>query len=108
MYIKINKKKIPIYKKETLKDKIVSFRFKLDEINYGIYFEKKRRINTYFYCQNVDIIMTNKENIITSIFINQQSEKRFKGKKRTYFIYVMPKNSCKDLHENEKLKILEK
>lgn len=90
MYLKINKVKIPIEIKTTFKDKLKSFRFRLTEIEEGLCFLKKRRINTYFYCQKVDLIMTDKNNKILNLFKNASSEKRYKGKKETYFIYVFP------------------
>lgn len=94
MYIKINKSKIPIEIKTTLKDKIKSFRFKLTKIDYGLCFPHKRRINTYFYCQNVDIIMTDKENKIIKMFSNQTSEKHIRGNRKVYYTYVLPTTIC--------------
>ena len=85
MYLKLKSKKIPIEIKTTLKEKIISFRFKLTDIDYGLCFPKKRRINTYFYCQKVDIVMTDKDNNIVKIFLNEASEKRFKGPKKNIF-----------------------
>lgn len=94
MYLKVKKTKIPIDIKTSLKDKIVSFRFKLSKIDRGICFIKKRRINTYFYCQNVDIIMTDRENKIIKMFINQLSERKFRGNRKVFYTYVLPANSC--------------
>lgn len=90
MYLKINKVKLPIEIKTSVKDKLKSFRFRLTDIEEGICFPKKRRINTYFYYQRVDLIMTDKDNKILTIFKNVPSERRYKGKKGTYFLYVFP------------------
>ena len=90
MYLKIKKVKIPIEIKISFKDKLKSFRFRLTEIEEGLCFPKKRRINTYFYYQRVDLIMTDKDNKILTIFKNVPSERRYKGKKGTYFTYVFP------------------
>ncbi len=90
MYLKINKVKIPIEIKTNFKDKIKSFRLKLSEIDSGLCFVKKRRINTYFYYQRVDIIATDKNNKILTIFKDAPTERRYKGKKGTYFLYVFP------------------
>ncbi|MBP3800202.1 MAG: hypothetical protein ILA19_04400, partial [Bacilli bacterium] len=62
MYLKIKKVKIPIEIKISFKDKLKSFRFRLTDIEEGLCFPKKRRINTYFYYQRVDLIMTDKDN----------------------------------------------
>lgn len=94
MYIKIKNRKIPIEIKTTLKEKIKSFRFKLTKIDYGLCFPKKRRINTYFYCQNVDIIMTDKKQKIIKMFPNQRSEKYIRGNKKVYYTYVLPTTIC--------------
>ena len=90
MYLKIKKVKIPIEIKTSFKDKLKSFRLKLSEIDNGLCFPKKRRINTYFYYQRVDLIMTDKDNKILNIFKNIPSERRYKGEKGTYFTYVFP------------------
>ena len=90
MYLKINKIKIPIEIKTSFKDKLKSFRFRLTDIDTGLCFPKKRRINTYFYYQRVDLIMTDEENNILNIFSNVSTERRYRGKKGTYFLYVFP------------------
>lgn len=90
MYLKINKSKIPIEIKTSFIDKVKSFRFKLTELEYALCFPKKRRINTYFYCQRFDIIMTDKDNIILNIFENTRTEERYKGNKKVFFTYVFP------------------
>ena len=106
MYLKLKSKKIPIEIKTTLKEKIISFRFKLTDIDYGLCFPKKRRINTYFYCQKVDIVMTDKDNNIVKIFLNEASEKRFKGPKKTYFTYVFKGNTLNDYKVLDHLNII--
>ena len=106
MYLKLKNKKIPIEIKTTLKEKIISFRFKLTDIDYGLCFPKKRRINTYFYCQKVDIVMTDKDNNIVKIFLNEASEKRFKGPKKTYFTYVFKGNTLNDYKVLDHLNII--
>lgn len=103
---KTKKQKIPIEIKTTLKEKIISFRFKLTDIDYGLCFPKKRRINTYFYCQKVDIVMTDKDNNIVKIFLNEASEKRFKGPKKTYFTYVFKGNTLNDYKVLDHLNII--
>ena len=103
---KTKKQKNPIEIKTTLKEKIISFRFKLTDIDYGLCFPKKRRINTYFYCQKVDIVMTDKDNNIVKIFLNEASEKRFKGPKKTYFTYVFKGNTLNDYKVLDHLNII--
>ena len=90
MYLKINKVKIPIEIKTSFKDKLKSFRFRLTEIDKGLCFIKKRRINTYFFYQRVDIIMADKNNKVLTIIKNAQTERKYKGNKETYFLYIFP------------------
>lgn len=90
MYLKINESKIPIEIKTSFMDKVKSFRFKISELEYALCFPKKRKINTYFYCQKFDIIMTDKDNVILNIFERTRTEERYKGKKKVYFTYVFP------------------
>ena len=105
MYLKINNKKIEIVECNSFSKKFKSFKFVLDKINYGILISNKRNINTYFFCQRVDICLTNKENIITNLYKNVKSEKLFlKLKKRN--VYYLPLDTVKYLKVGDKLKII--
>lgn len=100
MYIKVNNKKLEIKDCTTFKDRFKSLKFYLEELDFGIRMPKKKRISTYFFCQNVDICVTDKNNNIIGLFENVKSEKRrimFKA----YYIYYLPLGTCKYL-ENEK------
>ena len=90
MYLKINNSNIPIEIKTSFIDRVKSFRFKISDLEYALCFPKKRRINTYFYCQRFDMIMTDKNNVILNIFENTHTESRYKGKRKVYFTYVFP------------------
>lgn len=106
MYLKINKKKIEIQLVDEWVERIRSFRFKLDPIDYGLCFQNKRSIDTYFFCQPVDIIMTDKDNNIISIFKNIKSESRLKGNKNVYYTYIFPVGVSDYYEQDEKLKII--
>lgn len=105
MILKINKKKIPVSLLDCFSDKIKSFRFKLDPIEEGICFYRKKNINTYLFCQKVDIIFTDRNNKILSISRNTSSEKILFGKKGTFYIYLLKENSLEDLEEGDLLKV---
>ena len=94
MYIKIKKKKIEITECLTTLDKFKSLKFVLDPINYGIKIPKKKKYNTYFFCQRVDILVTDKEDKIIALFENIKSEKK-KRIKNAYNIYYLPLDTCK-------------
>lgn len=106
MVLKIEKKKIIINLLDTFPEKIKSFRFKLDPITEGICFYHKKNINTYFFCQKVDIIFADKNNKILKISPNTKSEKILFGKSKTFFIYILSANSCKKLAPGDLLKII--
>ena len=93
MYIKVKNKKIPIYLKTTFKEKFKSLKFKLEKIDFGICFIKKRIISTYFFCQPVDIIITDKNNKILKMFKGVSSERFYRGPKKSYFSYILPQNT---------------
>ena len=103
MYLKVGNKKINIVELNKFNEKFKSFKFYLDKIDYGIKI-KKKYYNTYFFCQRVDICVTDKDDIIINLFENKRSEKiRFflKGK----YVYYLPLDTVKYLKLNEKLQI---
>lgn len=103
MYLRVNNKKLEIKDLVTFKDKIKTLRFNLYTIDYGIR-KKTKLATTYFYCQNVDIIITNKEDVIIGIYEKVKPEKRiFKFKAK--YVYYLPLNTAKYLSKGEKLKI---
>ena len=102
MYIIVNNKKIKILEYTKLKDRFKSLKFILDKINYGIKLPKKHLINTYFFCQRVDICITDKNNTIIKLYENIKSEKK-KFLFKPHNIYYLPLNTCKYLKVGETL-----
>ena len=102
MYIKVKNKKIEIKELKTWKDRFKSLKFVLEPIDYGIKLPNKRWINTYFFCQRVDVCITNQDNIILELRSRIKSEKRrFLWKK--YNIYYLPLKTVENLTVGEKL-----
>ena len=100
MYINVSKKKIEIKELTTWKERFKSLKFVLEPIDYGIKIPKKKWISTYFFCQRVDICVTNQENQILELFSNIKSEKRrFLWKKQN--IYYLPLKTCEHLKIGE-------
>ena len=78
-----------------------SFKFYLEKIDYGIRI-KKKHYNTYFFCQKVDICVTDKNDNIIKLYQNVRSEKIkffFKAK----YIYYLPLGTVKYLQLNTKI-----
>ena len=103
MYLKVNNKKIEIIEPKTFKERFKSFKFYLEKIDYGIRL-KKKYYNTYWFCQRVDICITNKNNKIIKLYENRRSEKiRFFF--RAKYIYYLPLDTCKHLKVKDILNI---
>ena len=102
MYIKVNNKKIEIIEYNKFIDRFKSLKFILEPIDYGIKISNKKTISTYFFCQRVDICVTNKDNEIIGIFENVKSEKR-KIMFKAYNIYYLPLGTCKYLEKEKNL-----
>lgn len=107
MYLKINNKKIEIKECKTLKEKWKSLRFILVTIDYGIKIANQRIWSTYYFCQRVDILITDKEEKIIKKIENVKSEKR-KILWKKYNIYYLPLNTVKHLKIGDKLILTEK
>ena len=106
MYLRIGNNKIEVRDYVKFSDKIKSFRFYLEPIDFGIRY-KKKIASTYLFCQKVDIIFTDKNNVILDLYHNVPTEKRLFDFK-AYYIYYLPLGSCKNYDVGEKLKITEK
>lgn len=102
MYLKINMQKIEIKEYKKLIDRIKSLRFILDKIDYGIKIPNKRRANTYFFCQRVDICFTDKDDKIIYLYENVKTEKKIL-KLKAKNIYYLPLGTCKHLKIGQKL-----
>lgn len=108
MKVIIDKKHIKIHILTKKWDRIKGYTWKLEPITEGLCYPKKRYFSTYFYCQRVDIIMTDKNYEILYLYKNLKSEKRIFFKRKVYYTFVLPANSCNSLQRGDKLKIKEK
>lgn len=108
MYLKVKKKKIEIKELTRFWDRFKGLKFVLAPIDYGVKFPKKRFVSTDFLCQKIDIILTDKENIILYMYENFKSEKHIFPKRKVYNVYFLPLNTAKFLKIGEKLNIKEK
>lgn len=89
MELKINNKSIEIINISSVFDKFKGLKFVLEPIE-EIYRFKSKYANTYFLCQKVDIIMTDKEQNILFIYKKVKSEKIILPKKKVYYTYFLP------------------
>lgn len=107
MYLKIKNQKIEIIECSKFIDRFKSLKFVLEKIDYGLKFPNKKRINTTFFCQRVDLCFTDKDSNIIALYENVKSEKKF-HKRKAQDCYILPLNTAKQLKLNDKLNIKEK
>ena len=107
MYIKLNGKKINIRVLTNFKERFISYKFYLEPITEGLCFPKKRWFHTYFFCQKVDIVMTDKDNKILYMYPSLKSERKIYPKNGVYYTYVFPDRSTSKLKIGDKLKTSE-
>ena len=103
-----NNKKLKINTLTSFKDRIKGYRFYLYPIKEGLCYPKKKMINTYFVCQKLDIVVTDKENNILAIYPSIKTEKFIRPRLKAYYIYLLPEGSSKGLENYEKLRIMTK
>ena len=107
-YIILDKEKIEIKTLTKFKDRFKSFRFYLKDINYGLCFPKKKMLNTYFFCQHVDIIVADKENNVLAVYHDLKTEKFIRPRLKSYNIYVLKHDKAMKIKTGDKLKIVTK
>lgn len=107
MHVVINKKKIPVKEYQGFFNKLKSFMFRLSPITEGIRFSRCRSLHTYFFFQNIDVIMTDKEHNIIRLYPNFKSEKIIFPKRKVYYVYELPVGSINNLEVGNKLKVID-
>lgn len=106
MKLRVNKKDIKVSAINGFLGRFKCMKFVLEPLkNTGFLFEKRKFLSTYFFCQNVDVVMTDKDNIIKYMYPNLGSEKRIHYKRKVYNTYILPLNTCENLKIGEKLDI---
>lgn len=107
-YIKNGNKKIKFKTITKFTERLKGFRFYLYPIKEGLCYPKKKMINTYFVCQKLDIVVTNKNNEILAIYKSIRTEKFIRPRFKAYYIYLLPEHSTNGFKVNDTLKIITK
>jgi hypothetical protein len=108
MYIKINGKQLKLEERNSFKDKLISLKFNFNKLDYAIKFTNKKYINTVFFVQRVDIVLTDKDDKIIYLEEDVRSEKYYIHKKGTANVYLLPLGSVKYLAIGDIIKIYNK
>ena len=94
MKVKVGNKKLDVNLIYGFFQKFKSLKFVLTPIDEVYLFANCRHFNTYFFCQKVDIIMTDVNNQILYMYPKMKTEKRTGYKRKVHNTYVFPLNSC--------------
>ncbi len=108
MYLKVKNKKIEIQTLNTFWERFRSLKFVFEPLDYGICFIKKRFKNTYFFCQKVDVVLTDQNHTILYLYQGLNTEKILFPKKNVYYTYFLPLNTVKFLKLGEQLPLFQK
>lgn len=95
--------KIKIYEAKTFKQRLFGLMFKKN-IDYALLFRNCNSIHTFFMKENIDVVMTNKNNKVIFIKKNMKKNRIILPKKGVYNTYEFPANFIKNLKINDKLK----
>lgn len=106
MYIKVKNRKIILKEANTFWERLKGLKFILGPLEYGVRFPKKRRANTNFLFEKVDVILTDKDEKIIHMIEKLGTEKKVRRKKHVENIYFVPVGTVKDLKIDDKLELV--
>lgn len=104
MYIKINNVKYEIVEFSSRWEKFKSLKFVLEPLDKIIKM-KKKSLSTYFFCQRVDVIMTDADNKILYIYNSFRSEKFIFWKRKVSYTYLLPNGVASNFKVNDKFEV---
>lgn len=97
MYLILNKnKKIEILEYNNFSKKLLGLMFKKKKINYGIRLNKCNSIHTFFMFQNIDVVITDKNNVVLKKINNLPPNRIILPIKNGYYVYELPCNTSFD------------
>ena len=85
MYIKINDNKYALKYCNSFIDRLIGMMFKIKKNDLIYCFPKCNSIHTFFMFQNIDVIMTDKNNNILYIYQNLRPNRIVFPKKNVYY-----------------------
>ena len=91
MYLILNdNSKLEIKECKSFYKKLVGLMFKKKKINYGIRLNNCNSIHTFFMFQNIDIVITDKNNNVLKKIENLKPNKVVLPIKKGYYVYELP------------------
>lgn len=109
MYLKIDKKKkIKIIILKKFWERFKGLKFVFEKLDYGVKFPRKKKCNTNFLVQNIDIILTDKNEKIIYMQENVGTEVKIKRRRHVYNTYFLPLGTVKYFKVGDILEFIEK
>jgi len=94
MYLILNgKSRLEIKEYKSFYNKLVGLMFKKKKINYGIRLNNCNSIHTFFMFQNIDVVITDKNNNVLKKIQNLEPNKMVFPVKNGYYVYELPVNT---------------
>jgi len=94
MYLILNgKSRLEIKEYNSFYNKLVGLMFKKKKINYGIRLNNCNSIHTFFMFQNIDVVITDKNNNVLKKIQNLEPNKMVFPVKNGYYVYELPVNT---------------
>lgn len=91
MYLNINGKKIKVVIAKSFWNRLKGFIGKTN-IDYCICFPRCNSVHTFFMKENIDIVMTDRNNKVLKIVINAPKNRLYECKE-AYYTYELPRNT---------------
>ena len=92
MYVEFKDRKIPISNCISFKSRLLGMMFMRKQQEKIYRFPKCNSIHTFFMFQNIDVIMTDKDNNILYTYENLKPNKVIPPKKNVYYTYEFSHN----------------
>lgn len=106
MKLNLGNKRLNIKKVNGFWNRFKLLKFDLYPLKEGILLENRKFLSTYFFCQKVDVVMTDSDSNILFMYKKLKSEKRVFYKRKVCNTYILPLGSCDFLEVGQKLKIV--
>jgi hypothetical protein len=105
MYILLKNKKINIKTCKNIFQRIIGFAFKIEPVNYGLFFPNASSIHTFFMYQPIDVAMTDEKNKIIYLYQRVKPWNIIWPKKDVTNIYEFQAGMLDEYSVNDTLKI---
>ena len=106
MKLDLGKKKILIHEVNGFFERYKTLKFELKPLKEGFLFKNRKFLSTYFFCQKVDVVMTDQNHKILYLYPNLKTEKRIFYKRKVCDTYILPLGSCEHLEVGKVLPII--